>query len=88
VEKKTTQTNHQKKKKNNSQGHAGLNDYFKYAGMGAQMLAIIAIFTWAGSRLDRRAAGEKPIYTAALSLLGVIIAIYTVLKDFIHRDDA
>jgi hypothetical protein len=56
--------------------------------MGAQMLAIIAIFTWAGSRLDRRAAGEKPIYTAALSLLGVIIAIYTVLKDFIHRDDA
>ncbi|MCF8345586.1 MAG: AtpZ/AtpI family protein [Bacteroidales bacterium] len=56
--------------------------------MGVQMLVIIAVFTWAGSRLDQRAAIEKPIYTAVLSLLGVIIAIYTVLKDFIHKDDA
>lgn len=86
--KKTPQTNHQKKKKNNSQGRSGLNDYLKYAGMGVQMLVIIAVFTWAGSRLDQRAAIEKPIYTAVLSLLGVIIAIYTVLKDFIHKDDA
>lgn len=59
----------------------------KYAGMGAQMLAIILIFTWVGIKLDQRSASENQIYTAILSLLGVIIGIYTVLKDFIHKDD-
>jgi hypothetical protein len=59
----------------------------KYAGMGFQMLAIIGILTWAGVKLDHRAGNEKQIYTAILSLLGVIIGIYTVLKDFIHKDD-
>ena len=54
--------------------------------MGVQMLAIIAVFSWAGYKLDQRSSWEKPIYTAVLSLLGVIIAIYTALKDFIHKD--
>lgn len=74
-------------KKDNSQGRSGLNDYMKYAGMGFQMLAIIGIFTWAGVKLDKRSGNDKQIYTAVLSLIGVIIGIYTVLKDFIHKDD-
>jgi len=55
--------------------------------MGAQMLVIIFIFTWVGIKLDSRSGGDKQIYTAILSLAGVIIGIYTVLKDFIHKDD-
>ena len=70
-----------------SQGRSGLNDYLKYAGMGAQMLVIIFIFTWAGIKLDQRSSGDQQIYTAILSLMGVIIGIYTVLKDFIHKKD-
>lgn len=54
--------------------------------MGVQMLAIIAVFSWAGYKLDQRSSWEKPVYTAVLSLLGVIIAIYTALKDFINKD--
>jgi disulfide bond formation protein DsbB len=54
--------------------------------MGVQMLVIIFIFTWAGIKLDHRAEGDKQIYTAILSLLGVLIGIYTVLKDFIHKN--
>ena len=80
----------QKKKPRDSesQGRSGLNDYMKYAGMGFQMLAVIAIFTWAGMKLDARSGNEGKIYTAILSLLGVIIGIYTVLKDFIHKNDS
>lgn len=62
-----------------------MNDYLKYTGLGFQMLAIIGIFTWVGIKLDERTASESSIYTAILALLGVIIGIYIVLKDFIHR---
>lgn len=77
----------QENKEGESQGRSGLNDYMKYAGMGFQMLAIIGIFAWAGVKLDKRTGNDKQIYTAVLSLLGVVIGIYTVLKDFIHIDD-
>lgn len=87
VEKKNQSENQTKKGKNESQGRAGLNDYLKYAGMGFQMLAIIGILTWAGIKLDARSASDTPIYTAILALLGVIIGIYTALKDFIQRKD-
>lgn len=56
--------------------------------MGFQMLAIIGIFTLAGIKLDKRSGNEKQLYTAILSLAGVIIGIYTVLKDFIHKDES
>jgi len=56
--------------------------------MGFQMIAIILLFYWAGSKLDQRAASEKPVYTAILTLLGVFAGLYIVLKDFIRdRDD-
>jgi hypothetical protein len=87
VEKKNLSENQTKKEKNNSQGRSGLNDYLKYAGMGFQMLVIIGIFTWAGVKLDARSQSETPLYTALLALLGVIIGIYTALKDFIQRKD-
>ncbi|MEX0987120.1 MAG: AtpZ/AtpI family protein [Bacteroidales bacterium] len=86
MEKKNQSTNQPKKETNDPQGRSGLNDYFKYAGMGVQMLAIIGIFTWAGIKLDARSTAEKPLFTAILALLGVVIGIYSVLKDFIHKE--
>ncbi len=55
--------------------------------MGFQMIAIILLFYWAGSRLDLRSGNEKPVYTAILTLLGVFAGLYIVLKDFIIRKD-
>jgi len=51
------------------------------------MVIIILLFYWAGSKLDERAASEKPVYTAILTLLGVFAGIYIVLKDFIRKKD-
>ena len=53
--------------------------------MGFQMIAIILLFYWAGSKLDQRAASEKPVYTAVLTVLGVFAGLYIVLKDFMGR---
>lgn len=55
--------------------------------MGFQMVVIILLFYWAGSRLDLRSGNEKPVYTAILTLLGVFAGLYIVLKDFIFRKD-
>ncbi len=72
-----------KKKNPKKQEDKGLNDYVKYSGMAFQMVAIIAIATWGGLKLDKIAGFEKPVFTIILSLLGVFGAIYSVLKDFI-----
>lgn len=87
MEKKKHLPNQSKRQDDEGQGRSGLNDYLKYAGMGFQMLAIIGIFSWAGVKLDQRSGHDSQIYTAALSLLGVILGIYTVLKDFIHKNE-
>jgi hypothetical protein len=87
VEKKKHNPNSQNREHKKSQSRSGLKDYLKYAGMGTQMLVIIFIFTWVGIKLDQRTASEKQIYTAILSLLGVILGIYTVLKDFIGKNE-
>ena len=55
--------------------------------MGFQMIIIILLFYWAGSKLDERAANEKPVYTAILTVLGVFAGLYIVLKDFIRNKD-
>jgi len=55
--------------------------------MGFQMIAIILLFYWAGSKLDERSVNEKPVYTAILSLFGVLAGLYIVLKEFIVRKD-
>jgi hypothetical protein len=49
------------------------------------MLAVIGIFTWAGIKLDEKTAFEKPLFTALLAMVGVIIGIYSALKDFIRK---
>lgn len=76
-------TQQSQKKNPKKQENKGLNDYAKYSGIAFQMLAIIALTTWGGIKLDKLAGFEKPVFTVILSLLGVLAAIYTAVKDFI-----
>lgn len=87
MEKKRDSRNQPKKPKENKRNESGLNTFVRYSGMGFQMIVIILLFYWAGSKLDERAGNEKPAYTAILTLLGVFAGLYIVLKDFIFRKD-
>ena len=58
-----------------------VNNYVKYSGLFFQMFVIISLFAFIGSALDTYAQTKQPYYTAGLSLLGVVIAIYQVLKE-------
>ncbi|MBN1132440.1 MAG: AtpZ/AtpI family protein [Bacteroidales bacterium] len=62
-----------------------MKSYARYSGMAFQMIAVILIFFWAGSKLDKRSAFEKPVYTAVFTILGVFAGLYLSLKDFIRK---
>ncbi len=57
-----------------------LNNYVRYSSLGFQMIAIIGIFTFAGYKIDESRGSKTPLFTAFLSLLGVVIALYIVFR--------
>jgi F0F1-type ATP synthase assembly protein I len=60
-----------------------LQDFGKYSGLAFQMIAIIAVMTWGGVKLDKVLGLSTPVFTIILSLLGVFAGIYTAIKDFL-----
>ncbi|MFT5279961.1 MAG: hypothetical protein ACI9P8_001600 [Bacteroidia bacterium] len=57
------------------------NAILRYSGMAAQMAAIIMLFVFAGMWLDGHFEMEKPLYTAGLTVLGVVLSVYYMIKD-------
>ena len=55
--------------------------YLKFTGMAFQMIAIIGIFTYAGYKADEFAGHQVKWVTAVLSLIGVFVSIYVVIKS-------
>ena len=60
-----------------------LNAIARYSGMGFQMIAIMLVFVFAGTWLDKHLSLHYPIFTASLSLLGVFLAIYYFIRDLL-----
>lgn len=60
-----------------------LNDYAKYSGMVFQMLAVIGTGVYGGIKIDEWLNMNFPVFTIALSVISVILAIYSVIKDLI-----
>jgi len=71
------------KKKNPKNLNKGLRDFAKYSGLAFQMAGIILVTVWGGTKLDKLTGWHTPVFTIVLSLLGVIAAIYTAIKDFL-----
>jgi disulfide bond formation protein DsbB len=69
------------KDSNKDNKQAGVNSFVRYSGLFFQMFFIIGIFAVAGYKVDEYVNNNQMIYTAALSLLGVVVAIYHVLKE-------
>jgi NhaP-type Na+/H+ or K+/H+ antiporter len=57
-------------------------DYLHYSSAGIQMVLTILLFTWIGTRLDKSAENEKPIWTAILAIFGVVVAMVFMLRAF------
>ena len=62
-----------------------LPDYAKYSGMGLQMLVIMLAGVFGGKYLDKLVAPPFPVFTLLLTLLGVAVAIWYFIKDFLKK---
>ncbi|MES2387796.1 MAG: AtpZ/AtpI family protein [Bacteroidota bacterium] len=55
--------------------------YIRFSGLAFQMLATIGLACWGGIKLDAMLGWKTPIATVILSLAGVGISMYVVIKD-------
>jgi len=60
-----------------------LDNYTRYSSIAFQMLIIILIGVFGGIKLDEWLKLTIPVFTIILSILSVILAIYTVTKDLL-----
>jgi F0F1-type ATP synthase assembly protein I len=62
-----------------------LKAYARYSSIAFQMLVIMLAGVFGGRELDKWVEWEFPVFTLALTILGVFLAIYTVIKDLIKK---
>ncbi len=62
-----------------------LQGYGKYSGMATQMIVIILLFIYAGYKLDKYLQWEFPVFIISFSFLGVIVAIFVVVKELLNN---
>jgi hypothetical protein len=73
-----------KKSKKQPNGNKS-NSILRYSGMGLQMGAIMLLGAWGGMQLDKHFAIKNNIFTACLTILAVIIAVYLTIRDLIKN---
>ncbi|WP_041991884.1 AtpZ/AtpI family protein [Capnocytophaga cynodegmi] len=64
-----------------------LNKWIKFSQMGLQMAIVIAICVFLGDWLDGKFPNLYPLFTVVLSLLGVFVAIYSVIRRVMNMSD-
>lgn len=60
-----------------------LDNYTRYSSIAFQMLIIILIGVFGGIELDKWLKFSFPVFTVILSILAVILSIYTVTKNLL-----
>jgi len=60
---------------------SGADGYLKYSSAGFQMIAIIGLFTYIGYRIDKSAHHATMWVTAILSLIGVFMALFVIIRS-------
>jgi F0F1-type ATP synthase assembly protein I len=53
--------------------------------MAFQMIAIILLGVFGGMKLDKLFPAKFPVFTVVLTILGVILSIYYVIKDLLKH---
>ena len=62
-----------------------LDNYARYSSIAFQMLIIILIGVFGGIKLDEWLKLSVPVFTIVLSILAVILSIYTVTRDLLKQ---
>lgn len=63
-----------------------LDNYARYSGMAFEMLLIILIGVFGGIKLDQWLNIKAPVFTVILSILAVILSIYSVTRGLLKNN--
>lgn len=69
------ESNNNKKEKNNKPFFS----YSKYSSLAFQLIVLILLGIWGGLKLDEMAGFEKPVITVIISILVIVLSIYSVI---------
>lgn len=64
-----------------------LNKYIRLTGIGLQMGITIYLAAYLGKWLDLKYPNENDVYTIILTLLGVVLSFYSLLKQIKNIDN-
>lgn len=67
--------------KDSNEEKQNVNNFARYSAISFQMLATIGLFAFAGYKIDEYRHSKTPFFTAILSLAGVVISLYQVVKQ-------
>jgi F0F1-type ATP synthase assembly protein I len=83
------QTNQNNKSSQPKDQKDRFNSYARFSGIAIQMLAIIAVGTFIGVKLDENFPNKHNLYTLILTLGSVIMSIVYVIRRIIaaSKDD-
>jgi hypothetical protein len=65
----------------NPEDNKPMRNYAKYSGLAFQMIVVIGGFTFAGYKIDDWAGHTTKWVTAAMSLIGVFISLFIVIRS-------
>lgn len=66
---------------NNKDNNTGYNPFFKYSGIGLQLLITIAIGVWIGMKIDQYLGNKQPWAAIVCALLFIIAGLYIFIKS-------
>lgn len=61
------------------------DNFIRYSSLGFEMMAIIALFTFAGYKIDQWLKNEFRIITLVLMIFSVVIAILYGVKGLLKK---
>ncbi len=73
-----------KQQKRNNQ-KSTFDNFIRYSSLGFEMMGIIAIFTFAGYKIDQWMENEFKGFTLGLTILSVIVAIIHGTKNLLKK---
>lgn len=75
----------QPKKEPKENRRQSLNALARYSGMGFQIAGTIIICLFAGKWLDGKFPMKFPVFTTSLTILGVFLGVYFVIRDLLKN---
>ena len=75
------------KKDDKSKARKKSQDYLKYSGMAFEMIIIMALFTFGGTKLDAYFQTNQQYFTILGVILGTVFALVYTLRDFLIKKD-